>query len=543
MTLSATGSQFVVASGLLLRIPRRAFVCACLVLASLQAPRIASAQTGELAGISRLVEQGKLAEAEEQLHRYLLKLPHSAKANELLGRVYLREGRFKEAEDALQNAIIASPAPLEPRLNLGDTYLADGKLDEALTAYEGAGKIAPHDVRVNLALAKLYLAKGEFAKSIAAAGNIPAEKRTAELLPTLAADYFGLRQPEKAALEIQAMIEVVEKQPDLVPELAEFFLAHRDFQSSQQLLTLAGSKQPATDRFLVALARAQAGLGQLNEAQKTLESVLERTPDSLDALMAAGQVAAQQSDWPASAEAYSIAAKLAPERPDILYGLVSAQLRGDDSKEALKNAQKLHSLVADDLRSVYLLALALFGARNWEEAKPYAEQVLKTHPEDREMNLVLADIAFNREHNLPVARERVNACLKQDPKDPGALYYLGMIQKMEGDVAGAAQSLASSVAVNPKNADAQGALGALYLQAGDLPGAVRAFEQAVQLAPDEAQNHYQLAVAYRRSGAQDKAKAQLDIYDKIKLKEVKEAKGFKGPTTSEISPMGIPSQP
>jgi hypothetical protein len=33
----------------------------------------------------------------------------------------------------------------------------------------------------------LYLAAGEFAKSIEAAGNIPTQKRTAELLPTLAA--------------------------------------------------------------------------------------------------------------------------------------------------------------------------------------------------------------------------------------------------------------------------------------------------------------------------------------------------------------------
>lgn len=522
---------------------RRVFACVCIALASVHAPGIASAQTGELASISTLMKQGKLGEAEQRLHRYLLKLPHSAKANKLLGQVYLRQGRFKEAEDALQNAIIGAPALFEPRLHLGDAYLAEGKLDEAVTAYEGAGKIAPHDVRLNLELAKLYLAKGEFAKSIAAAGNIPAEKRAPELLPTLASDYFGLQQPEKAALEIQGMMEVAEKQPDLIPELVEFFLAHRDFQSSQQLLTLARSKQPATDRFLVDLARTQAGIGQLDEAQKTLESVLERTPDSLDALTAAGQVASQQSDWASSAEAFSLAAKLAPGRADILYGLVSAQLRGNDSNETLKNAQKLHSLVPNDLRSTYLLALALFGARNWEEAKPYAEQVLRTHPEDREMNLVLADIAFNHEHNLRAARERVNICLKQNPKDPGALYYLGMIQKMEGDVRGAVLSLASSVAGNPKNADAQGALGGLCLQADDVPGAVRAFEQAVLLAPDEAQNHYQLAVAYKRSGALDKAKIQLDIYQQMKSKEIKEAKGLKGPTTSEVSPMGIPSRP
>jgi Flp pilus assembly protein TadD len=484
-----------------------------------------------------------LPEAEQRLHRYLLKLPHSAKANNLLGAVYLRQGRFEQAEDALQKAIAGAPALVEPRLNLGDSYLAEGKLDSALAAYQGAGKIAPHDARTNLALAKLYLGTGEFAKSIEAAGNIPPEKRTAELLPTLAADYFGLRQPEKGGVEIQGMLQVAEKQPDLIPELAEFFLAHGDFKSSQQLLALSQGKQPATGRFQVDLARTQAGLGQLDEAQKTLEGVLERAPESVDALVAAGHVASQQSDWTASAEAFSRAAKLAPERPDILHGLVSAQLYANQTEGALKSAQKLHSLVPNDLRATYLLALALFGVKKWEEAKPYAEQVLTAHPDDREMNLVLADIAFNDEHNLAVARNCVDVCLKQNPEDPGALYYLGMIQKMEGDVSGAVQSLSKSVAGNPKNADAQGALGALCLQAGDVTGAVRALEQAVLLAPEEAQNHYQLALAYSRSRAPDKAKAQLGIYRQMKAKEAKEAKDLKGPSTSAVPPMGLASRP
>lgn len=541
--MSACQSQHVAGDGSRVRMWRKIFACVCIALAFFRPTRIASAQSAELAGVSTLIQQGKLKEAEKRLHQYLLKLPHSAKANNLLGAVYLRQGHFEQAEEALQKAIAAAPTLLDPRLNLGDAYLAEGKFESALTAYQGAAKIAPHDIRANLALAKLYLGTGEFAKSIEAAGNISPEKRTEELLPTLAADYFGLRQPEKAGVEIHAILQVAEKQPDLVPELAEFFLAHGDFKSSQQLLALSQGKQPATDRFQVDLARTQAGLGQLDEAQQTLEGVLERTPESLDALIAAGQVAKQQSDWGAAEEAFSLAAKIAPERPDILYGLASAQLHGNQTTSALKTAQELHSLAPEDLRSTYMLALALFGVKKREEAKPYAEQVLTAHPDDREMNLILADIALNDEHNLPVARKHVDICLKPNPEDPGALYYLGMIQEMEGDVGGAIRSLTKSVTGNPRNADAQGALGALYLQAGDVPGAMRSLEQAVLLAPEESQNHYQLALAYSRSNAPDKANAQLEIYQQMKAKEAKEAKDFKGPSTSEVPTMRISPRP
>ena len=108
-------------------------------------------------------------------------------------------------------------------------------------------------------------------------------------------------------------------------------------------------------------------------------------------------------------------------------------------------------------------------------------------------------------------------------------------------MSGAVQSLSKSVTSNPKNADAQGALGALCLQAGDVTRAVRALEQAVLLAPEEAQNHYQLALAYSRSRAPDKAKAQLEIYRQMKAKEAKEAKDLKGPSTSEVP--GLASRP
>ena len=357
-------------------------------------PNKISAQTNELAGISTLIEQGKLQEAEQRLHQYLGKLPRSAKANTLLGEVYLREGHFADAESALQKAVTAAPASVVPRLTLGDVLVAEGKLDSAIAAYQEAAKVSPHDVRANLALSKLYLGSGEFQKSIEAAGNISMEKRTQELLPTLAADYFGLRQPEKADLEIEAMLKVADKQPDLIPELAEFFIDHRDFKSSQELLTLAKEKQPTTERVQIDLARTQAGLGKLDQAQSTLEGVLQRSPKSVDALVAAGQVATQQKEWAAAAEAFTLAGQIAPDRPDILAGLVSAQLYGGRPNDALFNAKKLHALVPDDLRATYLLALATFGGRQWQDAKQYADLVLKAHPDDREMNLILVEVAL-----------------------------------------------------------------------------------------------------------------------------------------------------
>lgn len=502
------------------------------------------AQTAELAAISSLIQQGKLADADQKLQAYLRVHPHSAKANILLGTVYGKQGNAQKAILALRNAVAAAPSDEEARLTLGDAYLADGKFDLALAAYQAGAKLAPRDTRFNLALAKLYLGSGEFAQSLQAAEGIPPAKRSAELLPTLAADYFGLQQPDKAALEIQAMLQVSEKQPDLVPELAEFFLSHHDFKSAGELLALAKSKRrPATDRFQIDFAQTQAGLGQLDDAQTTLEGVLERKPDSVEALVAAGQVAGKQGNWDAAAEAFSRADGLSPGRPDILYGLINAQLRANQPEPAEKNAARLRVIAPDDLRASYVSALSSFGVRKKEEAKKFAQQVLAVHPDDREMNLVLTDIALNDDHDLGTARTYVNACLKANPGDLSAIYYQGMILKMEGDLSGAIQNLKKTAEGNPQNSNAQAALGSLCLQTDNMACAVPALEQAARLAPSEAHNHYQLALAYTRAGNADKAKEQLAIYQQMKAKEAKDAKGTKGPATSEVPPMGIGSRP
>jgi Flp pilus assembly protein TadD len=115
-----------------------------------------------------------------------------------------------------------------------------------------------------------------------------------------------------------------------------------------------------------------------------------------------------------------------------------------------------------------------------------------------------------------------------------------MIQKMDGDTAAAIQTLLKSVAANPKNGDAQGALGSLLLQSGDVTRAIGALEVAKQAAPDEAQNYYNLALAYSRAGQADKAKAHLERYQQMKAKEAKDSRG---PSNSDVAPMGMPPKP
>lgn len=520
------------------RRPRARGVAALLLLCALifYARPALRAQASDVAEIAVLIRQGKLETADRRLQSLLAKNPDSAKARTLIGLVYLRETRYADAETALHKALQLDPLDFEALRYLGDAYFAEGKTDAAKTSYLDALKINPQDAATYLALANLYLHLGQFDASLEAAAKIPPAIRTPELLPILAGDYVGLQQQEKASAEIQALLKVAGKNPTLVPQLAELLLDHGAFRTAEDLLARAAPLQEQTDRFLLDLARAQDGTAHRDEALRTLTQILQRSPQSQDAFIAAAHVAGENSDWDQSITFLMRAQKLDPSRPDILQSLASAQLYANRPAEAFKTAKKLQALQPDDLSASYFMALALFGDSQWEEARPYAAKVLAARPDDREMNMTMAGIDYNL-HELGEARKHLEVCLKQNPGDPGALYYLGLVNKTEGDLDGAIKTLMKSVAANPKSSDAQSALGGLCLQSGNLTCAREALEQAIQLSPKESQTRYQLSLAYTRSGLAQKAQEQLLVYQKLKAQEqYTPATAAAPPITSQSKP-------
>src|SRR5438552_3803603 len=109
-------------------------------------------QTPELAHISTLIRHGNFDVAEKRLRRILSHQPHSAKALNLLGVVYLRQARYGEAEESLRRAIDAQPRFFEALRNLGEACFAEGKTEQAAAFYGQALKIVPGDAKSNFAL-------------------------------------------------------------------------------------------------------------------------------------------------------------------------------------------------------------------------------------------------------------------------------------------------------------------------------------------------------------------------------------------------------
>ena len=107
--------------------------------------------------------------------------------------------------------------------------------------------------------------------------------------------------------------------------------------------------------------------------------------------------------------------------------------------------------------------------------------------------------------------------LKRRDDDPLAHYYYGAM--MDGDEA--KTHLQRAIKLDPKLAEAHMQLGILAQEAGDLTESVSALQRAVELGPELASAHYRLGLVYQKLGQKEKAKAELDLFRK--LKEANEA--------------------
>ena len=159
----------------------------------------------------------------------------------------------------------------------------------------------------------------------------------------------------------------------------------------------------------------------------------------------------------------------------IRVGLLRGQRRYAESKEELQRAL---ASWPDDLRLVHELSTLLFIAREYEEARPLLEGLLKADP-SAEYNLLLGRVWLEQ---------------RQPEK---AIPYL---EKAIRDSSTAAQ--------------ARSALGRAYLDSGEAGRAIPHLEASLET-DEDGSLHFQLARAYQANGQGDLAREMRKKFQEI----------------------------
>jgi Tfp pilus assembly protein PilF len=187
-----------------------------------------------------------------------------------------------------------------------------------------------------------------------------------------------------------------------------------------------------------------------------------------------------------------------------------------EAEAELRRAQALDASLADP---PYTLAVLLWQTNRPAEAADAARTALSRRPDYPEAHFLLGTI-LRQQGDLESAAREFREAIRHDPRSAEAHLNLGQVLRRLRDPEGASAALAEAERLNQLKVDRQAAvfavdLGRRKLEKQDLAGAILSFREAVRLAPDLAQAHYELALALRRQGAGDEARAHFEAARRI----------------------------
>jgi cellulose synthase operon protein C len=536
---------------------------------------------------SALLQSGNSASALQHLERGMAAMPESAerrielaaaylaarmpaKAIEILSAVPQDSPVASRAKGLLVLATAAGKSPAEARREVdeliaksGDdaallaaagTYLAAGSdLDRSRSLLERAIKMDPKNVNAHLTLARLFIRLRDLGGAETQLKEVlrnDAQNQLARLGLSELAWSQGDKEASRKWLE-----EAISVNPSAVEarlRLAQMAFISGDANRGRDLLNQAidvaedskvalngagkvfaraGLSDEALAKFRAAsaaglpegdlnAARVQLDLNRPDQARKLIEGTLERNPKYREASQLLIQIDAR------TGQVDKALARVRATAADAPPGVLS-EMEGDVYAWAGKSSQAIASYDdAQRKRPSSAVALKLFEMRRAGKVAPVEvslTQWLQRSPGDVEVRQLLAGYyeASGRSDEAIAEYERL---ARQKP-DPGVLNNLAWLLHEKGearalDLAQQANAAAPGV---PEIADTYGWI---LVQRNQVAQGLAVLQTALAAAPGNPDIQYHVAVAYAKSGQQQKAAELL-------RESLKSGKAFRSRTAAE----------
>jgi tetratricopeptide (TPR) repeat protein len=311
----------------------------------------ASHQTNFALGSLLCERLGRCAESLDLLQRAIALAPDSASYKVAAGRALLQEGRIREALQEFSTAAERDPSAVEAHIGLGVSRARLEMHVEAATALERALELDPVHPAVRLQLASVYRHLGrnrDAEKQHAAHRQIEPHVTEIEQLRVLAQPgrnpgaHFDLARLYARLGHDEGTVRYLRNGLALQPENARAWQnlgnAHVRLGRSGEAISAYRQALNLNPNYALAwynLGTAYATGGYIDLGRQAYQRALELSGESVDILVAMGNLELQQGNAPAAIERYRQALSRNPDLPSAQRGLVLAyRLAGDSTAAA-----------------------------------------------------------------------------------------------------------------------------------------------------------------------------------------------------------------
>ena len=290
----------------------------------------------------------------------------------------------------------------------------------------------------------------------------------------------------------------------------------------------------------VAKARMLLREGRAEDAATHAREAVKADAGSAAAQYVLGLTAAERRDYDGAEQAFREVARINPRAAAAQLQLARLQLARGETAGALTAAQAVLKQEADNPEAAVLLARSLramgelpraerelaarierqpqaavlraemgwvaLQQRQVAAARASFHEALRLQPGlyDARAGAVTADIAARE---LPAARSRVTAWLKESPDDPRIQLLSARLHLVEGNPEAAERELRTVIAKDASQLDAYDLLGRIYVSRGEADKAVAEYEAFAARTPHPAGPITMAAMILEAKGDKDKARA------------------------------------
>ena len=329
----------------------------------------------------------------------------------------------------------------------------------------------------------------------------------------------------------QVLRAAAERQPadfEANQRLGKFLLHQGQPRQALPFLQRASRLKPADYQSSYELALAYANAGQYEPARSTLMALLANH-DTAELHHLLGDVEENRRRPLQAAREYERAASLEPSEPNLFdWGAELLLHRAADP--AVQVFSRGHRLFPNSVRMLLGLGVAWFAQGSYERAALYLCQASDLDPANPHPYLFLGKIQEVEASPSDDISERLARFVRLRPEDAQANYYYALSLWKSAKAKDNGSSSAEVGSLLQKAAQLDPGFGAAYLQLGILqagqrryPEAISSYQRAIAADPRLPDAHYRLAQAYMRTGEQAKARAELELYNRLAKEKAQQA--------------------
>jgi tetratricopeptide (TPR) repeat protein len=325
--------------------------------------------------------------------------------------------------------------------------------------------------------------------------------------------------------------ETLRKEPQSVQanhELGTVLLASGRAREAIPYLEKAHQLSPPDDQEIFELATACFAIGEYEHARSNLQVVLnhQETADARHLLADVDEKLGHSVD---AVREYGRAAELDPSESN-LFDWGSELLLHRAYEPAGEVFGKGKRLFPKSSRMRIGLGVSLYARGSYDEAVRRFCEASDLEPQSVTPYIFMGKIqsADHGQSDDVTAKLGRFVQLKPESVDANFYYAMSLWKARSGpeDTAHLPQIealLDKAVRLDPTLGPGFLLLGILFEAEGKLPAAISAYQKAVAVSPQLEQAHYRLAQAYRKNGEEEKAKAEIQLYETTSKQSVEKA--------------------